>query len=550
MKKIYIDHDEKYNGNGSLNSPFNTLEELYSLKTEHPVTILIKKGNIFRFSLIDLNGIFYNNTSEKSIMSSYGEGSNPVWITKSENNSHIHTNKIQNFTITNIDFYAHENGTQKPYIFGIPTGNQSGDCNLEISQCTFMGTSRSAHSDNGRIATIYLEVEDKRFNYVNKITIKNCHFNFVNSGIYIHGNTTPKSINNNLGDSYKCYGIKIKSCSFTNIINAGILLVACASKNSSYDLKDEYTSGFENIYYSSYRTDVYNSEKDKLAEQAQWDAPIWFTLCNKIIGQYFSIHGSGPGHPDRMAIDFDYHCWDCIIRHGYTSNNSRNVMFISGPMARTIFKSKYSIDKPLDITDEEWYYTRRYGTGNNLYEQVISFNDGLMRDASSINPDSVKINANRYVYNCVIRNCAFIDTISSRNIFIIGAYPTDNNKCGPTTLTIEGCLFYWKFLETTYLINKETIPMINGLKKIIINNTIFYSERWTEHLLNELGLFTINNVIVSDPRFKNLPIVPPVSLDAALEIFSMLYSPSFSHEPSKNILDNLFRRESNQTSNK
>ncbi|MCP5955637.1 hypothetical protein NL304_25870, partial [Klebsiella pneumoniae] len=80
-------------------------------------------------------------------------------------------------------------------------------------------------------------------------TIKNCHFNFVNSGIYIHGNTTPKSTNNNLGDSYKCYGIKIKSCSFTNIINAGILLVACASKNSNYDLKDEYTSGFENIYY-------------------------------------------------------------------------------------------------------------------------------------------------------------------------------------------------------------------------------------------------------------------------------------------------------------
>ena len=102
MKTIYIDHDEKYNGNGSLNRPFNTIEELYGLQIEHPVTILIKKGNVFHFSLTDLNGIFYNNTSEKSFLSSYGEGSNPVWITKSKNESHIHTNKIQNVTITNM----------------------------------------------------------------------------------------------------------------------------------------------------------------------------------------------------------------------------------------------------------------------------------------------------------------------------------------------------------------------------------------------------------------------------------------------------------------
>ena len=92
--------------------------------------------------------------------------------------------------------------------------------------------------------------------------------------------------------------------------------------------------------------------------------------------------------------------------------------------------------------------------------------------------------------------------------------------------------------------------MINGLKRIIINNTIFYSERWAESLLNQLELFTSNNVNVSDPQFKNLPIVPPVSLDAALELFTMIYSPLLSHESSKIILDNLFKRDINQASEK
>ena len=53
-----------------------------------------------------------------------------------------------------------------------PTGNQSGDCNLGNIPMYIHGNLSPIHSDNGRIATIYLEVEDKRFNYVNKITIK------------------------------------------------------------------------------------------------------------------------------------------------------------------------------------------------------------------------------------------------------------------------------------------------------------------------------------------------------------------------------------------
>lgn len=537
MNYIYIDCTAAQKGNGTISNPFNSINDLNKLEINYPITISIKKGTILRESLVDINNIFLNSKSTASYLTSYGEGANPIWISSSHEKSHIHSHGIKNFVISDIDFYSNENGVDKPFIYAIPVADDIGNANILITKCNFQGTPKTIHSKKGKVPTIYFEVEDKQFNQVNKIKISLCNFNFINAGIHFVGNCRPANLETNVGDSNRSYGVKIITCSFTNIINAGILLVGCASKENNQNFDSPYASGFENIYYSSYRTDVYNPLQDEFALHAQWDSPIWFTLCNKLIGQTFSIHGSGPGHPDRMAVDFDYHCWDCVIKHGYTSNNSRAVMFISGPMERTIFNTKYSVNKPQEMTDHEWYHTRRFGTGNNIYEYVLSFNDGIMRNYAVENTDSVKINANRYVYNCIVRNCTFIDTISLRNIFLLGCNPTDLNSDHVSILTIENCLFYWRFLETLNLMDISHIRLKDMLKNIKICNSVLYSEKWNDDLIINLKLVTTFNIIMKNPEFENIILSPPSNLHSGLYFSFKSNSPILNNGSPNNTPD-------------
>ncbi|ERK16143.1 hypothetical protein L579_4419 [Pantoea sp. AS-PWVM4] len=526
MKFIYVDPSATVPGNGSLEKPYRTMDEVISSGVSHPVTVSIKRGTHFYWSYISQNvmAFFLNRSGTQSVLTSYGEGAYPIWYPKDAATRHTDT-LFQNFNINSLQLSSppgeqHTGG----YLYGTLRGDANGICNLEIHHINFIGdpAAIAGSAPAKEVACIHLTVKDKT-NIAHKVFIHDIYGDNINCGIFIRGNPHLSEPDTYYGDQRKSYGVRILDVSFTNIVNYGVLLSGAASKNKNRDVRgDEWESGWDNIYYSSYRTNVYNPIKDPHAwTTARADVPLWMTMCAYATGQNFEVHGSGPAAPDRYALDLDYHCNHCLLRWGYLTNNAKPFMFVQGPFSNSWYHANGY--KPLNDDIYTLYHTLGLGCVNNVIEYIVSYNDGVARTQRSEDIYWKKACCFWYCYNNVVRNCLFIDTVSQANDHVLFCNPRKEDNPAALAMTLENCIFYWKHRDNSNLISPAEVSEFGTLlTKYAFKNCIFYSEAWSSAAPAALAGVSTSELRYVDPKFRfTLPLVPPAGMKEAKNILQL-----------------------------
>jgi hypothetical protein len=294
------------------------------------------------------------------------------------------------------------------YLYGYIRGDTvTGVCNCEFGNLRFIGHPSAIGGVAGtkEVACIHLMADPiASTNVAHKIFFHDIYADHVNCGIMVRGNPGLSDTTTYLGDQRKSYGVRILDCSFTNIINYGLCICGATSKNKTRDIrKDVWESGWDNIYYSSYHTNVFNPTTDPNGYTTKRaDVPLWVTMSCYFTGQNFEVHGSGPASPDRQCIDFDYHTNNCVFRYFLCTNNARGPMFIQGPFSNTWYSANgYSNPSADPLTT---YKTLGVGCLNNVIEYGVFYNDGIARTQKTSDVYWLKAQAYRYCYDNVIRN--------------------------------------------------------------------------------------------------------------------------------------------------
>lgn len=504
MNKYYVDPSVSTNGIGTIESPFNSIDNAIAAGIQHPFTLHLKAGTVSKFSYSNntTNSFFNNKTTVQSVITRYGVGKKPILT--SDNNVRILDAWVCQLKLEDLQVSPMPGSERTAIYFNVvPIGNKSNEniCNFTLNRIDFIGTTESIAGSNGKSRVFCLNAladYGGSTNVAHKILVSNCRFDMLNAGIQIRGNPRLSDTTTYHGDQMKSYGVRVINCSFTNIINSSVFLGWCASKNQSRDvINDDMESGVDGIYHSSYRYNVY----DLVTKTAAADVPVWFSGARYLTFQNFEIHGAGPGYPDRQSFDFDYHCHYCLARYGFTSNNARGPMFIQGPFSNSWYSSQgYT---PLSSDIYTLYFTLGFGCIGNVIEYVVSYNDGVGRTNRSSDTYWIKTAAYRYVYDCLVRNCVFIDTVSSGNEWVIDVNPQADDSPTALSMTIDSCLFYWSNRTGTDVISSATVARIGDLfAKFKLKNNLFFSEKWGGATPTFTKILTENNKFVS-PKFKN-----------------------------------------------
>lgn len=528
MNYVYVDPSASVNGSGTLASPYNSMDAFIAAGWTHPVTVSVKRGTTFAWSYLTQTtaAFFCNQSGTQSVLTSYGDGDYPVWYPTGSTVRHTDT-IFQNFLIEKFQLSP---TPAQPftggYLYGWIKGDTNGLCNLEIRDIRFIGHPASIGGSAGKkeVSCIHLMADYiSRTNIAHKIFIHDIYGDHVNCGIFVRGNPHLSDTITYYGDQQKSYGVRVLDVAFTNIQNYGVMLCGATSKNKNRDIRnDEWESGFDGVYYSSYHTNVYDAASDPNGyTTARADVPLWITMCSYVTGQNFEVHGSGPASPDRQSLDFDYHTNNCVFRYGYCTNNARGPMFIQGPFSNSWYSSNgYTAPSSDNYT---MYYTLGVGCVSNVFEYITFYNDGIARTQKTTDLFWLKPQAYRYCYNNVVRNCLFIDTVSTSNDRIIGINPQTDDSTTAMSMTIDSCIFYWKCRDNTDLIGSAYVTSFGTLiAKFGITNSVVFSEAWASGSPATISNVTQSGLKFVDPKFKyTVPRVPPAGMKEAMNILQL-----------------------------
>jgi hypothetical protein len=170
MNIYYIDPSQTENGNGSMQSPFNSVNAAFNSGLSFPWTVLIRRGTTTRERLNDTNLGFFNNAGRivPCYIGSYGEGPKPKWIQDTPATQCIYSNKATNVQIRDIDFIdcdivpTWDTGALINLIaYGDKERNY--DANLHVEYCGFYGNEKSITAQwggNQRIKIFAAETND------------------------------------------------------------------------------------------------------------------------------------------------------------------------------------------------------------------------------------------------------------------------------------------------------------------------------------------------------------------------------------------------------
>lgn len=518
MATFYVDPSADTNGTGTVASPFNRVNSALATAT-HPFSILIKRGTYVR------NDDYINDTTSKlknlsgtmSYIGAYGTGNRPRWPMNGLWNPQIQSNECCWLTIQDINFdnqtRALNIGLGTSNILLNTTGDANGIANTHVLQCGFFGDPKSMTMQAGGNQRVRMFAISTGTTTAHKMTVQRCTFARVGSGVYIRGNTTFADATTNIGDGYRSYGCQVRDCEFTDLVNCAVLLHTCASQTSRFDTDHEMWSGYINCSYTSHRWDKNGS-----------DAAFWMWWCNRVGGVYLYVDGMQAMKRDGMAFDIDGMCWDCGFRYCYTQNNVSTMMFVSGgssgPMAWD----------PNTYSYVEWYYNRRMGSGNNLYEYIFSFNDAIqrLRTVPAGTDSSSEIHAShlrnsKCQFNNTLRYCTFIDTVSTKRKLLVNSNVYNTFSDTLPALTMHSNIFYGRYLADTNLMNhvKYTNDTVSNYVDIappaqmVIKNSLLFSLSWTSGATPDLSKFTSTSNKFVDPMFTNLGNTAPSGFDSA-----------------------------------
>jgi hypothetical protein len=312
------------------------------------------------------------------------------------------------------------------------------------------------------------------------------------------------------GDGKRTFGAKVLRCSFTNIVQEGGMIHTCASKNGAYT-DDEWQSCVRDCYYSSYRWDKFNT-----SGASTYDAPFWMWHCNRVMFENLEVHGSYPMSTDNMAVDIDGMCWDNVVRYVYSTGCARTVMFVSADNAGL------QAAPPAGMSNFEFYYTRRQGSGNNVVEYCFAFNDGIQRlqgQVGTLTNDACSISHHRNQFNNTVRNCVFIDTTSVRQRRLISTNGYDTESASVPSLTVENCIFYCKWMVGSDIIAQLSTGTrtIASASQIVLNNNIIWSDAWSA-APDLSALATLSGNVWAKPQYALLPSSPPSTRRGAINL--------------------------------
>lgn len=537
MATFYVDPSQATNGTGTISSPFNTVNAALTAAV-HPFSILIKKGTDIRNNdyINDTTSVLKNTSGTMSYIGSYGDtqvpslNSRPRWYMNGLYNPQIQSNAASWLDISGIDFFNQTRvinsglGTRNIYLTTI--GDTNGIANINVHDCGFYGDPKSNSMQTGGNQRVCLFADSTVTTTAHYMKVFDCQFVDVGSGVYIRGNTNFPDLTTNVGDSTRSYGCSVKNCTFVNLVNCAALLHTVASATTRWDSSDIGWSGFENCSYTSYRWDKNGS-----------DAAFWMWHANRVGGQYLTVAGMQAMARDGMAFDIDGMCWDCGFRYCYTQNNVSSFMFVSGSNAAL------STWNNTTSTYKAFFYDKKMGSGNNVFEYIFSFNDAVQR--LRVAPAGLDYNSEIYAscirfakcqFNCQVNNCTFIDTVSDLRKLLINsnAYNTGDNTI--PCLTFNSNLFYGRYLVPTTILNhvlytNDTVSTYVGIAppaQMLFTKNLMFSLSWPSGSTPDMSLFTSTGNIFTDPYFEYLPMTSPSGINAAQNIKYILgQSPIF-----------------------
>ena len=527
MQTLYVDPSQTTNGSGTKDNPYNTVNAALSAAT-HPFSILIKKGTDVRNNdyINDTTGKLLNASGSMGYIGSYGDdlaplvSNRPRWYMNGLCNEQIKSTSCRWLDISGIDFYNQVRVVQSSLgtrnIMLTTLGDENSLANVFVHDCGFHGDPRSNSMQSGGNQRICLFADSTGTTISHVMKVYDCQFTEVGSGVYIRGNTNFQDLTTNVGDALRSYGCSVMGCSFVDLVNSAVLLHTVASKTSWKDSGHPMWSGFRKSRYSSYRWDKNGA-----------DAAFWMWHCNRVGGEYLEVSGMQGMSLDGMAFDIDGMCWDCGFRYCFTKNNVSSMMFVCGSNAAL---SEWDPDK---YTYKEWFYDRRMGSGNNTYEYIFSFNDGVQRLSAvpagldiGTEITAAVVRNSKCQFNNKINNCTIIDTVSDLRKLLINSNVYDTGDDTIPALTMNSNLFFSRYLASTNIMNhvlysNDTVSNNQGLappKQMLLNNNLMFSDAWSSGATPDLSLFTVTNGKYVDPYFKYLPNSAPSGLTSAKNI--------------------------------
>lgn len=513
MNFYYIDSNFIGEGKGTILSPFRSFTELKTAGFSHPCKILIKRNSVLVEGMT-FNQELFNTTGIQSVIGAYGLGSDPIWYKPNDSSTHIYSSYTQNIKIKNISFRLRNNQVNVSNGGGFitlylpnTTGNDV-DANVWIEDCHFKGSEMNRTGQNGLNKTVYICVRSDATKRVNKFGVRRSSFEDLSKGIQLQGLDLADDITDNSKGTYYSRGVKVEKCSFTGMSNGALLFNCVESLNSPY-VEDEYQSVCRDCFYSSYRWDKYNGSN------IYPDAVFWTYHCNRVMFERLIGGGYQPTEADSQFIDFDGMTWDSVARFIVGYGNGASLLLIS---LDSHGRSRYA-DYSSQYTESQWYNTRRNGSGNNILEFSYFFNNGVQRGyllPGGFSGACAEIRISGFQYDVSIRNCVFIDSVSTKEKFIaLDSFTTRNS----VSVKIDSCAFIYKFLTTTDLVSttNSTVP-------IFLNNSSISSLSWTIDDFTNTGTYLQNicsqatNLKLINPDLIFFPTQPPSSIGSALKI--------------------------------
>lgn len=519
MNNYYIDPSASENGTGTQESPYNSWAALKTLTPVSPFTIYVKRGTSERgnFNYSTLRNLV-STSDEQSFIMPYGTGANPVLIQADGSDQALHL-VLRKTSVVMIDFFTNEVSQSADIVAlsTMATTDEGDTVNVWASFCNFKSFPETMISQY--IKGISINANRDVNAASNMLGVKDCTFDYLSRGVQVLGNynvPSDQDTTTNVGDRYRSNGAVVERCSFTNMRDDGAILNRCASPESAnFDTTNDLQSRISVVSFTSYRANTAASDNYTQAPSV----PFWMVYSNRIVIEYAYVSGSYAARGDRMAFDFDIMTWDCVIRYCYSHNNAGGILlFISNA------DGDGSQSQPSGVSNEEWFVNKRWGQGNNVMHDCVSFNDGTTRAGSASGLWMSKFRYFGYASNCVVRNLTIIDTISSSRHCFIHQYAKFKASDNVTPVTFDSNLFYFRKLTNTAIIRGDTTTDTQGLVKYKNNN--IYSEALGASGLSVPTYADGGGNTYDNPGFEFIPKMAPSTPDAA-KLISLLKTSSY-----------------------
>lgn len=536
MNSYYFSSSATTNGDGSINSPFNSLDSISSITT--PVNLYFKRGDIFDGELTV--NIDYRLLGDGStfIIGAYGRGENPVFRSKSGERFVHRINNAYNLQIRNLSFVQdipRLTPVASRQILSIWLVSVNSESNVLMEDVHFHHRAPTGE-DEGFMCRFYTKSSTTK-TYYHNVKVKRCSFNKGVNGLQLIGNIYQNDPKNGdwETDHSRSKNWRVEDCAFVDITaNACLLTCTDSETTDPSDSKYNETSGIFNCTSYSEHAGDYNAS-----------VPFWIWSCWRTVIDGCIVGGTINENTDHEGYDIDVGCSYCVIRNSIAFNCQNGFALIIGEYKEQA--DRYS-GTPAD--PKAFFITQHGGNFNNVIENCIAYNCGVAKEIYNFNDQHVLVFTG-VQSGTVVKNFTSIDTLSkvvsvTNDYGTVNTYSYTNNSTIvqavdgfyssliasdiPAIATIKDSVFYFNEVNTKTIFYNASNN--NGRCKISVSNSWFYSdylgETGSSSLLpvpNSTNGITVSNLKTTNPLLNGLMFDSPKTFEDALRVSLAAQSP-------------------------